>query len=468
MHALSRRSLVPWLCLGLAACADAGSESGPRQGSEPDGSPGMIATRDALPGPEDAARVREDAAPGRAFNAACDTNQDCESGWCVETERGPVCSVTCLEDNGCPIGWGCRVVQNTPPDVVSVCLPNQPVDAALPPADAAPPPVDAAPPPVDAEPPPPPADAEPPPPPVDAAPTAPPTDPPTMPPTDPPTMPPTEPPTEPPVLKGYWEPCVLGAECESTFCVGDPIEGGGRCTQRCGAARDCPGLDICLDTDPGALFVGVCFRNETGQPCFDGGDCVEGVCLTPPDGLPWVDVQNICVSRCGADDKCPAGYTCEVVQTNTGPARVCNTNVRRLDICPDGFIDQCIGSGACAIPAGRDPFDIYRCIAVGEGVPGYCSCTCRSTADCPTGFGCYHNLALSGDPVRDGICLAMAGYRCPVGSVNPAVDQCPSLACLTPGDDPNEAYCTTECQADVDCPAEYTCDRVDRVCVLAF
>ncbi|MFZ4739398.1 MAG: hypothetical protein ACOYM9_25865, partial [Bradymonadia bacterium] len=171
MRVLTRRSLAPWLCLGLAACADAGSEGGPRQGSEPDGSPGLIATRDALPAFEDAARVREDAAPGRPFNAACDTNQDCESGWCVETERGPVCSVTCLEDDGCPIGWGCRVVQNTPPDVVSVCLPNQPVDAAvpvdavLPPVDAAPPPVDAAPPPVDAVPPPPP--------PVDAAPTAP-------------------------------------------------------------------------------------------------------------------------------------------------------------------------------------------------------------------------------------------------------------------------------------------------------
>ncbi|MFH1531663.1 MAG: putative metal-binding motif-containing protein [Pseudomonadota bacterium] len=58
------------------------------------------------------------------FGAPCDSNDDCVSGFCVETEAGKVCTQTCLDE--CPEGWGC--VQNVAslPDLVYLCMPPNP------------------------------------------------------------------------------------------------------------------------------------------------------------------------------------------------------------------------------------------------------------------------------------------------------------------------------------------------------
>ena len=474
----------------LGACASTNDGASPRAGKSDSGNGVIPTTSDGAPigtdvSPTDRGGVTDRGPAPGTFGDRCVEHDDCLSDFCLQFEGRGVCTETCLESDSCPLDWACRIVENTPPDVISVCVPpdevsldlglDGPLDAAVdlsppsdrrllladegvldrglpdapvPPNDIEPPPPDAPPPDVSPDAPPPPPDMEPPPPP----------DLPTM----APTMAPTMPPTMPPVLRVYGEACARGSECQSDLCVADPVRGGGTCTQNCAHPQDCPDLDVCLAGAAGSI----CFRNETGSACSDAADCVEGICLTPPDGLDWLRVQNICVSRCAADSKCPAGYTCEVVNTNAGPARVCNPSVRRLDLCPNGSIDECLPSGQCVIPAGRDPFDIYRCIGVGG--EGYCSCTCRNSVDCPSGFACYHDVALSGDAVRTGVCLAMSGYRCPVEAVNANILQCPSLACATPDEGAQASYCSSPCERDADCPAEFTCDPVDLYCVPAL
>ncbi len=54
---------------------------------------------------------------------SCSDNDECQSGWCVASPMGYVCSRICFERNDCEEGWNCLVVSNTPPDVISICLP---------------------------------------------------------------------------------------------------------------------------------------------------------------------------------------------------------------------------------------------------------------------------------------------------------------------------------------------------------
>ena len=57
---------------------------------------------------------------GGGFTEECETNGDCESGWCVPSPIGNVCSEPCIE--ACPDGFKCALVSNTPPDVVYLCI----------------------------------------------------------------------------------------------------------------------------------------------------------------------------------------------------------------------------------------------------------------------------------------------------------------------------------------------------------
>ncbi len=74
-----------------------------------------------LPGDPDVEIIEPDAevVPG-GFGWPCDSNDDCLSGYCVETEDGFVCTETCIED--CPQGWECLEVGEV--DLTYVCLPR--------------------------------------------------------------------------------------------------------------------------------------------------------------------------------------------------------------------------------------------------------------------------------------------------------------------------------------------------------
>ena len=56
----------------------------------------------------------------RQFGAACISNADCDSGYCVEGPDGWFCTKTCSDD--CPVGWLCRSMM-VGSDVVSLCVP---------------------------------------------------------------------------------------------------------------------------------------------------------------------------------------------------------------------------------------------------------------------------------------------------------------------------------------------------------
>ena len=51
----------------------------------------------------------------------CNENTDCNSGYCIETMDGFVCTTTCIED--CPAGWECAQA-GAGPDLTYLCLPQ--------------------------------------------------------------------------------------------------------------------------------------------------------------------------------------------------------------------------------------------------------------------------------------------------------------------------------------------------------
>ncbi|GMV42344.1 MAG: hypothetical protein AMXMBFR64_40600 [Myxococcales bacterium] len=54
------------------------------------------------------------------FLCECSKNSDCLSGYCIDTTEGKRCSQQCVDS--CPTGFTCKLVSNTPPDVVYLCL----------------------------------------------------------------------------------------------------------------------------------------------------------------------------------------------------------------------------------------------------------------------------------------------------------------------------------------------------------
>ena len=60
--------------------------------------------------------------PTGAFGQACKANQDCDSGWCIETAKGKLCTENCIDS--CPKGWTCMVAQGVVPDLIFICQPT--------------------------------------------------------------------------------------------------------------------------------------------------------------------------------------------------------------------------------------------------------------------------------------------------------------------------------------------------------
>ena len=83
---------------------------------------------------DDVAAPPECADSPYAFGCACDGNEDCASGWCVEAITGFVCTQECI--NECPNGWECLPVHNVGEDVAYICVPSLPELCATCAADA--------------------------------------------------------------------------------------------------------------------------------------------------------------------------------------------------------------------------------------------------------------------------------------------------------------------------------------------
>jgi len=56
------------------------------------------------------------------FGWPCDENSDCDSGFCVETAGGDVCTMTCMDE--CPEDWLCEQNLAAMPDIIYICVPG--------------------------------------------------------------------------------------------------------------------------------------------------------------------------------------------------------------------------------------------------------------------------------------------------------------------------------------------------------
>lgn len=56
------------------------------------------------------------------FGAPCDSNVDCDSGWCVLSLDGYICTTLCVE--ACPGGFDCKSVSADGVDIAFICVPD--------------------------------------------------------------------------------------------------------------------------------------------------------------------------------------------------------------------------------------------------------------------------------------------------------------------------------------------------------
>jgi hypothetical protein len=271
----------------------------------------------------------------------------------------------------------------------------------------------------------------------------------------------------------YGDDCRCGSDCTSGFCVENKLLGRRVCTARCENDPSCPGIDTCIPVQvaesrgecpdvpggpqPGEI-IPVCIPNDTGFPCDRDrpqNPCNSGICLSPPDPAPWINVQDVCAVVCQDDRKCPPGFACQEIPGVDG--RICAPDAQ-VTTCPNSTVNEC--AGVCRVAAG-DPLDSTLCLNImGDQGPGFCSCTCNDRVDCPRGFACSRGIIDTGDPARPGICMLMAGYRCPLEVEDPNAMQCPSFSCAT-DDIPANSVCTAPCRGEQDCPVGMACRAIE-------
>jgi hypothetical protein len=207
----------------------------------------------------------------------------------------------------------------------------------------------------------------------------------------------------------FGEPCELGEECESGFCVENP--GGGRiCTVRC--ADDCPAGFECnpiANTGADRTFVCLADQPDLCKPCSAHSDCDD-----EPDLCVGIGNGKYCGEDCSDDGFCPEGYECRDfdVPSDGGEvlkARQCAPVDGRCLPCRDedgdGYGDggDCLGidcddndpatyQGAPERCDGRDndcnslPDDPATLEAVPEGVTCFSAGVCRgATPVCASG-----------------------------------------------------------------------------------
>ena len=64
-----------------------------------------------------------DTSLGAGFGEPCERDVDCESGYCIDTDEGRVCTVPCTET--CPDpAWECRLLPWQGADLVRLCVPR--------------------------------------------------------------------------------------------------------------------------------------------------------------------------------------------------------------------------------------------------------------------------------------------------------------------------------------------------------
>jgi len=228
---------------------------------------------------------------------------------------------------------------------------------------------------------------------------------------------------------------VEGPVCHSDFCIA------GHCSAFCTSDEDC------------AVDLGQrCIVYEWPLDLDDDGedDHFEpiGLCYT----IGNIDADS---PACTSQADCPAGSTCSVFQTGdyspgqggeTDMGGVCKTDdaedLGYFEACGLDDTQHCAGEGW-----------LFQCFESNpdEGIPGYCSIACNTSADCPAG------TFFDGTPVK-GVCETMYfGYNGTYDPDDPA----------TQVDDLFINFCAPEIDDSslADCSADFTCEDVNEACL---
>ncbi|MDF1563564.1 MAG: hypothetical protein P1V51_11000 [Deltaproteobacteria bacterium] len=171
----------------------------------------------------------------------------------------------------------------------------------------------------------------------------------------------------------------------------------GACTDSCQHDRDCLSGDACtlLIGDFDGNYIDevrtICFPRgfggTTGDACSSNDQCMRGNCMGTPPG-------SICADPCCKSTDCPTGFTCQPVQRPgaEGLFRACGA------MPPTGTAPV----GSPCNRADHTPCRSAWCFEDKTGAPPYCTDTCCSDADCPSGFRCLSELFdVDGDSVFD-------------------------------------------------------------------
>ena len=120
-----RTGLLAGLGLLFVTSAGCGSEDSQRRDDTTDANPdtGGPDTSDTAETDtaEDTAETSGEVVDG-GFRSPCLENSECDSGYCVNTELGPLCTRQCQDT--CPDDWRCVGVESGSADLVFLCLPR--------------------------------------------------------------------------------------------------------------------------------------------------------------------------------------------------------------------------------------------------------------------------------------------------------------------------------------------------------
>ena len=232
------------------------------------------------------------------------------------------------------------------------------------------------------------------------------------------------------------EPCESSDECVDGTC--ESVAGESICTLTCDPWSDEPPCwdgSYCWERACGDGWCrnGTAGERPSGEACRDDQDCASLTCRA------FGTDEPMCTVRCQVDSMaCAEGEVCAGWEGECG-----GCVPMAMSESPRGMGEPCSTDEDCR--------EELTCI---DDPPGrYCSRSCHSDEDCPDG-GMYCR-------VENEICVR--GERADTGGPCVADTDCERGVCWTSVD--GATFCTEECRPNVICPARFSCDFENEICV---
>ena len=116
----------PGVCIGGECVADGDTDEDPSTDLGSDIGTLDTGNTDTGVDSEDDPGIDTGPPPG-SFGAPCERDEECDSGFCIATREGRVCTSRCNNDDECLDDWVCRLIENSGGDLVEICVPVQEV-----------------------------------------------------------------------------------------------------------------------------------------------------------------------------------------------------------------------------------------------------------------------------------------------------------------------------------------------------